>query len=85
MPKRLGLLLLLLPRSAGRFPAQRAARDQREQPVGGREPADPGRGGALVYELDDAGNRIPDPDADKHKDEAGKFEKYFSPEPGEGD
>ena len=28
----------------------------------------PGRGGALVYELDDAGNRIPDPDADKHKD-----------------
>ncbi len=30
----------------------------------------PGRGGALVYELDDAGNRIPDPEADKHKDEA---------------
>ena len=30
----------------------------------------PGRGGALVYELDDAGNRIPDPDADKNKDEA---------------
>ena len=29
----------------------------------------PGRGGAVVYELDDAGNRIPDPDADKHKDE----------------
>jgi ferredoxin len=25
------------------------------------------------------------PDADAHKDEAGKFEKYFSPKPGEGD
>jgi ferredoxin len=25
------------------------------------------------------------PDADKYRDEAGKFEKYFSPEPGEGD
>jgi ferredoxin len=24
-------------------------------------------------------------DADAHKGEAGKFEKYFSPEPGEGD
>ncbi|NQW08338.1 MAG: ferredoxin family protein [Alphaproteobacteria bacterium] len=24
------------------------------------------------------------PEADKYKDEAGKFEKYFSPEPGEG-
>ena len=24
------------------------------------------------------------PDADKFKDETGKFEKYFSPEPGEG-
>ena len=30
----------------------------------------PGRGGALIYELDDAGNRIPDPDATKNKDEA---------------
>jgi ferredoxin len=25
------------------------------------------------------------PDADKYKDEPGKFEKYFSAEPGEGD
>lgn len=25
------------------------------------------------------------PDAAKYKDEEGKFEKYFSPEPGEGD
>ena len=24
------------------------------------------------------------PDADKHKGEAGKFEKYFSPQPGKG-
>jgi ferredoxin len=27
----------------------------------------------------------PPADADKYKDEAGKFEKYFSPEAGEGD
>jgi ferredoxin len=27
----------------------------------------------------------PPADADKFKDAAGKFEKYFSPEPGEGD
>ena len=25
------------------------------------------------------------PDADKYKNESGKFEKYFSPNPGEGD
>jgi ferredoxin len=25
------------------------------------------------------------PDADKYKDEPGKFDKFFSPEPGEGD
>ncbi|MEQ1711907.1 MAG: DUF3470 domain-containing protein, partial [Hyphomicrobium sp.] len=25
------------------------------------------------------------PDAEKYKDETGKFEKYFSPKPGEGD
>ena len=25
------------------------------------------------------------PDADEHKGEEGKFDKYFSPEPGEGD
>lgn len=25
------------------------------------------------------------PDAEKYKDEHGKYEKYFSPEPGEGD
>src|SRR5262249_11679049 len=28
----------------------------------------PGRGGALVFELDDAGNRVPDPDANKPLD-----------------
>jgi len=26
----------------------------------------------------------PPPDAEEHKDEAGKFEKYFSPNPGKG-
>ncbi|MFN7157556.1 MAG: DUF3470 domain-containing protein, partial [Erythrobacter cryptus] len=29
--------------------------------------------------------KAPPPDADQHKGEKGKFEKYFSPEPGEGD
>ena len=27
----------------------------------------------------------PPPDADEHKGEEGKFEQYFTPEPGEGD
>lgn len=31
------------------------------------------------------GQKDPPADADDHKDEKGKFEKYFSPEPGEGD
>ena len=45
----------------------------------------PGRGGALVYELDDAGNRIPDPDADKNKDEATEARrKNKAPERGRG-
>jgi ferredoxin len=30
-------------------------------------------------------NRGPLPEADNHKDEEGKYEKYFSPQPGEGD
>src|SRR4051812_29426130 len=32
----------------------------------------PGRGGALVYALDDSGNRIPDPEASKNEDEETK-------------
>jgi hypothetical protein len=43
-------------------------RDQPELIAPSELYAYPGRGGALVYELDDAGNRVPDPDAGKPMD-----------------